>query len=192
MEITSFDVSPDQYVTLAMNDMPTGVRTENTLIYIAGIPLGKPDEVSVTNQEIKFSAASSGNSGKISVRATLENGKKLVATSPTDYTLKSPEDAPHPPRVRSVSPSATGQGSRATLRGENLADVQGVSLNDGYTNWYTCRAVQAAEDGTSVGFTIPQLQGTIEPGQEREYAIGIKLSSSPVIVRTNVKLKVTS
>jgi hypothetical protein len=59
MEIKNFQVADDHSVSLEMRDMPREVRTLNTTVYIAGAPVGQPEEVSFGQQLNTFFAGTS-------------------------------------------------------------------------------------------------------------------------------------
>jgi hypothetical protein len=128
MEITSFEVSPEQDVTVQMKEMPQiGARTSNTTIYIAGSPLGHPDEVSGTRQTIVFSAASATQSGKVSVMIEMEDGEQLTATSAEDYTAPEAHEESQPVVTR-ISPTTASPGTQMLLSGARLTLLDGVAL----------------------------------------------------------------
>jgi hypothetical protein len=137
-----------------MGEMPVGSRTENTIVYIKGVPMGKPHEVSVTNQQIEFSAASAVASGKISVRIKLEAGEELTAQSAEEYRLPKVTGKDRP-KVTTVSQQAKPN-SLVTLTGRNLHKVNVVSIGGSKLS-YTCQ-VTSSED-TSLKFKVPHDAG---------------------------------
>ena len=72
MKIESFDVGSDRKVILHMSGMPKGMTTDNTSISIAGTAQDAPDMVSVSAQQIGFTASRDAQKGKIGVLADLD------------------------------------------------------------------------------------------------------------------------
>jgi hypothetical protein len=185
MEIESFEVSEGQEVTLKMADMPKiGVRTENTTVYIKGAPLGKPDEVSGTNQTIVFSARNAVSSGKISVKIQMGDGTILTATSQEDYVIPQPEEGEDKPFVSSISPPSGAPGALVTLIGNNLAHVNAVALQAGSAGYYTAPASQASEK--SVKFRVPRTQLSASG----TYPVYIRTEGESIMRRTSVRFTV--
>jgi hypothetical protein len=183
MEIESFEISGDQEVTLKMVDMPkTGVRTENTTVYIKGAPLGKPDEISGTNGTIVFSARNAVSSGKISVKIRMENGTILTATSQEDYVMPEPEEGDDKPYVSGISPRSAVPGRVVTLTGNNLSHVTVVALQAAGAGYYTAPASNASEK--SVSFRAPKTQSS----QGGTYPVFIRTADESTMRRTTVSL----
>ena len=187
MEIDHFVVTEDHEVTLTMIDMPTtGVRTENTVVYIKGAPLGRPQEVSGTNGTITFSARTAYSNGKISVKITLENGQTLTATSAEDYEILEPVWRPDEPSVMAITPREASPDSMVTLTGDHLSQVYAVALQNTGTSYLVARAQSSSE--RTVKFRVPRDADKMVGATVRVF---IRTEAESRMRRTSVRLKIS-
>lgn len=153
MEILSYSISPGELlVTIQMQGMPKEAKTDNTTVRIQGQPQGRA-AIYFQRQQIVFGANKTAGRGAISVTISLDDGD-LAAESTEDYVPPAEEPEVQQPRVIRVSRGNVKQGSRLSLIGTNLQNVNSVAIQSHHDAYLVCTSVQATSK--SVTFTLPE------------------------------------